>query len=300
MTVPRNIELDIAIKFGRLLAGPGAIKQRLRSLSPVTFSKLGNWGRFGNQLFQISAVLGYAARYGCRPLLPVWRCDRGGFDYGHFFPQFNRYSGWWRGPVYSEPSFAYGEIPFIPGVDLRGNYQSEKYFAPIKDKIRALFAEPAFATPLLDSYCAEHGLGEFNALHIRFYKDPLDATLRVVDAVPDSYFLAAVKHLGTEKPLVVATDNKVELRAFTERHGITQNIHLLTFDHPLLDFFMLARADRIAISNSSFSWWAAYLGRPKSEILAPHRYYWFNEEARRNPFWTPRDLYPDNFKELIL
>jgi hypothetical protein len=288
-----------SVKLGDLVTGPGATREALRALSRVTFSRLGHHGQFGNQLFQISAVLGFAAKYGCRPTLPPWRCAEGGFDYGNYFPELNRYFGRCSGTVYREPNFAYNEIPFILNVDLRGHFQSEKYFMSIKSKIREIFREPPFVEAALNSYCADHRLNEFNAIHFRFYSDPIKDKRTVLDALPDSYFLKAMERLGSNRPLVVATDDKSKLREFLVRNGIADGVHVLTLDHPLLDFFMLARAERIAIGNSSFSWWAAYLGKQKSEILAPDRHYWFNPAERLKSFWNTKDLYPESFKELI-
>ncbi len=280
---------------------PRAARESPRSLGCVTFSKLGHWGQFGNQLFQISAVLGYAAKYRCRPKLPLWRCSYSGLNYGDYFPRLSHYYylGQYDGAVYHEQNFSYNEIPFIYNVDLRGIFQSEKYFVFIQDKIRGIFKEPEYAEAILNSYCAEHRLFEFNAIHFRFYNHPLNDKGHVVEALPDSYFLNALERLGSTRPLVVATDNQASLREFMARNRVTQKFHVLMFDHPLLDFFMLTRAERIAISNSSFSWWAAYLGKKKLEILAPQRYYWFNSIESRNPFWNTKDLYPEDFKELI-
>jgi hypothetical protein len=288
------------LKLGHLLTGPEASREALRGLSRVTSSRLGRNGQFGNQLFQIAAVLGFAKKNGCRPTLPPWRCAQRGFDYGNYFPRLDRYSGPCSGAVYRELNFAYNEIPFIFNVDLWGWFQSEKYFMSIKSEIREIFKEPAFAEAALNSYCAEHQLVEFNAVHFRFYSDPVNDVGSFQDALPDSYFLNAMARLGSNRPLVIATDDKLKIREFLVKNHITERAHVLTFDHPLLDFFMLARADRIAIANSSFSWWAAYLGKQKSEILAPDRRYWFSARAQPKSFWNTKDLYPGNFTELML
>lgn len=260
---------------------------------------MGRWGQFGNQLFQIAAVLGYAAEYGCRPRLPRWYCQASDTDYEQYFPWVKRYYGRCTGALFSERHFYYEKLPFIYGLDLRGNFQSEKYFFHIRDRIQELYAEPPAITVQLDAYCREHGLQAFDALHIRFYSHVVHDQ-GPMEALPKSYFRNAIASMTGGRPLVIATDDKVRLGEFLAGSAIDRNIHVLQFENSLLDFYMLSRSHRIAISNSSFSWWAAYLGAPKERIIAPQRYYWFRRSERAKPFWDTRDLYPDQFDELIL
>ena len=259
---------------------------------------MGNWGQFGNQLFQIAAVLGYSAHYGCRPRLPRWRCKASGTDYEAYFPWVKAYYGRCAGALFNERHFHYEKLPFIYGLDLRGNFQSEKYFLHIKDRIRELYAEPPAIAAELDTYCAEHNLQAFNSLHMRFYSHAI-RDQGPMETLPDAYFRNAIALTSSRQPLVVATDDKARFAEFLVDNNIRRDVHLLKFQNPLLDFYMLSRSRRIAISNSSFSWWAAYLGPTKERIIAPHRYYWFKRTERANPFWDTRDLYPDQFDELI-
>ncbi len=266
----------------------------------VTFSKLGEHGQFGNQLFQIAATLGYAARHGARPMLPRWRCRVAQRDYDNEFPAIRRYYG--NPPastLYKEPSFAFAPVPFMKHVDLEGNFQSEDYFVHIKDEVVSLFAEPEAIKSELEAFCASERLTRFDAIHFRTYSHP-DRDNGVMTKLPDEYFKAALELLSGDRPLVIATDDKPAAGPFIERASAGRRVIPLTFPDPLRDFYMLSRASRIAISNSSFSWWAAYLGPEKEAIIAPHRYFWFGPNDRKNPFWDPRDLYPDKFHELIL
>jgi hypothetical protein len=271
-----------------------------RRLKPtVTFSKLGALGQFGNQLFQIAAVLGYAARHGHRACLPPWRCQLKERSYDELFPWIMDYRGSCGGDVIPEASFRYQHLPVRRHADLQGNFQSERYFHHIRDQIRMLFSEPQSISLELDAYCRMHGLGEFDALHVRFYahsvdkKDPLEA-------LPGRYFARSAAMLSRHRPLVVATDNKAAFIRMRDEIGLRNDLHLLQLEDPLLDFYMLSRARRIAISNSSFGWWAAYLGAAKEQVIAPHRYFWFSAKARVHPFRDTRDLYPAQFDELIV
>lgn len=266
----------------------------------VTFSKLGDHGQFGNQLFQIAAVLGYAARTGARPCLPPWRCAVSGHDYERHFPAFARYRGRpGRAQLYAEPSFAFREIPPAEHLDLRGNFQCARYFEHCADAIRELYAEPPVIGEALDRALAGLGLGDFAAMHVRFYADPVrDIGHGPIEALPLGYYAAALRHLGSDLPVVITTDNRRLLAAALRVIRPAARVILSPCESHLQDFFLLARARRIAIANSSFSWWAAWLGRAKELVVAPHRYYWFSPEVRHHPFWTPRDLYPPDFREI--
>lgn len=270
----------------------------MRRTSTVTFSRLGAWGQFGNQLFQIAAVLGYAAHHNCRPRLPRWYCTVSKTNYESLFPWIKDYHGRCSGALFRERHFHYEKIPFIYGVDLRGNFQSEKYFSNIKGRIRELYAEPSTIKEQLDRYCEQNDLNQFNALHMRFYGQSNDSA-HPMATLPISYFTHSLSMLGQDRPIVVATDDKTRFADFIGETKIRANIHLLKFSSNLLDFYMLSRARRIAISNSSFSWWASYLGKTKEQVIAPHRYYWFAQRDRADPFWDTRDLYPDHFEEQI-
>ena len=97
----------------------------------VTFSRLGRFGRLGNQLFQIASTLGIARRNAAQAIFPVWR-------YAQLFtgpiPQSITSPG--EFPVYREQSFTYQPIELAGSVDLAGFFQSERYFSSIAPEIR--------------------------------------------------------------------------------------------------------------------------------------------------------------------
>src|SRR6476620_10699527 len=51
----------------------------------VTSSGLGGYGELGNQMFQVAAVLAYAAKTGKIASLPPWTCKISGRDYTRLF-----------------------------------------------------------------------------------------------------------------------------------------------------------------------------------------------------------------------
>lgn len=285
------------LALGQRFSGTDALSIFVRKHSAVTFPKLGCMGQFGNQLFQISAVLGYAAEYGCRPVLPEWHCEQTDRHHDSYFPAVRAFYGRVRGPLLAEKNFSYEKLPFVFNANLAGYFQSEKYFEAVAPQVKKLFAEPEAITRRLDDYCAAHGLSDFDGLHIRSYlheRDQGDG----LEMLPDAYFKSILATLRTDRPLVIATDKKKIAADLLSRCPVDRPVHMLTFDEDLLDFYMLSRASRIAISNSSFGWWAAYLGKKKELILAPDHRHWFRAATRPGPGWSTKDIYPSAFREV--
>jgi len=283
-------------KTRRVRAEPSATR-----VGTVTFSGLGKCGQFGNQLFQIAAVFGYSRLYEARVALPRWYCEVSGTDYGDVFPNIKGYYGNSDNPVlYSEPNFAYSLIPFQTSIDLRGNFQSEKYFENATGEMRRIIKEPSHITEKIENYLKSISISDFNAIHVRVYSHPSKDNGYPVYRLPEYYFIEAMKVCSGFRKLLLVTDDQNYSIDLISRHGIKDVTVFPDYGDPLVDFFMLSRATKIAISNSSFSWWAAYLGKEKEAVFAPHRYFWFRPEFRRNPFWDPRDLYPPHFREVII
>ena len=201
--------------------------------------------------------------------------------------------------LYREPGFRYHEIPFIRNVDLQGNFQSPRYIEGARTLIRDLFSEPAKLTPEIDAFLDRQRLSSFSAVHMRFYLHPeRDIGHGPMEALPAEYYRRVFNELRPDIPTVVSTDNKPNAIELLKLLEVEKRTILLEFEDPLADFYTLTRAEEIAISNSSFSWWASQLGKPKSRIFAPDRHHWFDRNVRGTEFWDPADLYPQDFIEL--
>ncbi|KST59844.1 putative glycosyltransferase [Methylobacterium sp. GXS13] len=268
----------------------------------ISCSILGRWGQFGNQLFQIAAVFGYAKKYGSQVILPRWHCVMSEQDHGAKFPKVQAYYG--QQPLaepFYEKNYAYNDIPYKDHVDLQGSFQSEKYFFHARAQIKDLFSEPEEIKIRLDKFIEKYDCRIFDALHVRNYLHPTrDIGFGDMERLPEEYFIAAIQRLNDTIPLFVATDKRDFVSELFRKTGLKRRIVMMDTNDPLMDFYMLSRSRRIAISNSSFSWWSAYLGSEKENVIAPHRYYWFSSKGRNNPHYDTRDLYPSNFEEIIM
>ena len=90
-----------------------------------TFSLLGNFGRLGNQLFQVAAMIGFSKKYNAELKFPEWK-------YAEYFDNtFPVGSGdEITGRLIQETSFKYvQDYPIIEddNCDFKGYFQSEKY-----------------------------------------------------------------------------------------------------------------------------------------------------------------------------
>ena len=110
-------------------------------------------------------------------------------------------------------------------------------------------------------------------------------------SLPESFYLNAlqeVKNLDDYKILLVTDDIE---NAATRLPGIKNK--LIISDSEIMDFQLLMHADKLIISNSSFSWWAAYLNKKHAEVFAPENWLGFKLNAE-----MPSNVMPEGFKRV--
>lgn len=167
-----------------------------------------------------------------------------------------------------------------------GFFQSELYFknvcCSIQKRIQLkLVYKKAFAEKYGHLFKGEKVL----AIHYRLgdYITWGDETTGGINmSLPESYYLNAlqeIKNLGEYKILLVTDDIE---NAATKLPGIKNK--LVISDSEIMDFQILMHADKLVISNSSFSWWAAYLNKKNAEVFAPQNWLGFkvNKEMPSN------------------
>jgi hypothetical protein len=141
-----------------------------------------------------------------------------------------------------------------------GFYQSEQYFSGYEDDVRGLFTVRApHVTEFSEAF---GGLRPYACLHLRRRDYP------AVWALPTNYFADGVAAAGCgELPLMVVTDDLEAARA--ELHGLHPEIRFES-NSPIIDLQLIMNAAVVIASNSSFSWWGAWLNRnPALRVVAP-------------------------------
>lgn len=248
----------------------------------ITFSQLGRYGRFGNQLFQIAGTIGLAIKHGYAYAFPRWinydHKDRFGSTedvdvqkhFVHKLPTTDI-------PMPDFPvQWGYHPHLHVPdGHSLSGHFQSEKYFANCKiviEKAFTMWREP----PQNDSVAIHWRLGDYDdKYHTR---------------LPLSYYLKAIQEIpSVDKAIIFSDDPDRAMQMGVQLHEHTgMEVEVSLGADYLQDFKLMKNCKHFITGNSSYSLMAAILGRdPKKKIVCP--YQWFG------PAWTPatKDLYPE-------
>jgi len=253
-------------------------------------------GQLCNHMFQIAAAYAHCRKHGGLALRL----------YGDITPEIywktylHQCADWQGGacggPVWREPCFSYMAIPSAAR-NLVGHFQSSKYFSDVSGEIRALFTLPeplravsahkhaALLTPqLLDRAVVLHiRRGDYmNRWHIKKHG--------ILGAPYYQHALtAARKALGEDVPVLVFSDDMDWCRA---QPWLAGAIFIEEPNGPI-SLWLMSQFRNYIISNSTFSWWAVFLGAPtKGYVWAPDR--WFGETG---PFdWE--DIYEPSWVRL--
>jgi len=249
-------------------------------------------GGLGNQLFQIAAAFAYSQRIGEEFVLDYNLCytpNQGekGTKYDSFlYNQLTKGTVNSSHRIYDEPRFCYDSIPSCRNIILKGYFQSWKYFSDIKSIIQSIFVPPLKILLESQKVLNHNGIsdGQFNAIHVRRGDyQAFNDTFHILD---HSYYfqcLNVFKKSGL--PILVFSDEPAYARNIINDNSC----YFIDTGDERIDFCLMRQATNIAIANSSFSWWAAYLHENKEKIVfAPKN--WFQKAEM-----STCDLIPDGW-----
>lgn len=233
----------------------------------LTYRQLGINGALGNQLWQIAGTYGTAKFLDEQVLFPRW-------DY---FPYFS----------VPEELFASSCNCLIPpeATDLSPDYmQGVDYWWNYKADIHRMFNPSEMVMEWIEKRYAGVNISSMTAVHVRRANN---LSLPDHHPVPTlEYFEEAIDRTGSSNNLIVFTDDKQwvkEQKIFTNAlvaEGIPDNIDVMeltkygprSLPEAAFDLLTMRFCKKIVISNSSFSWWGAFLSR-SSEVYYPSRWY---------------------------
>lgn len=187
------------------------------------------------------------------------------------------------------------EILSLPdGVLLQGYWGTEKYFTGIADIIRREFAVKQELSGRDKEMARLIASSESVSVHIRRadYLQSVDPE-QIVQSCGLGYYAAAVARIAgvVAKPhFFVFTDDKAwVLENFKLQYPFTLVDHNGP-DKNYEDMRLMSLCRNNIITNSTFSWWAAWLNNyPGKIVIAPNK--WFTEKARN----SAKDVIPDSW-----
>lgn len=225
------------------------------------------YGRTGNNLFQKAAAIGYAAKYN--------------INYSLGRPKLNAHSNY---TILSEVGHQYHELPHPTHniTLLDGYWQSEKYFAHCREEVLKEFG---YKWELHKQWCS---------IHVR-RGDYLK--------YPDKHPVVTVEYLGAAMREVEHLTGVTQFAVFSDDIPWCKDnfAHLKwTFNYsdrtPAVDLVLGSCCEHNIISNSSFSWWQAWLNQnPNKVVISPSKDNWFGPG---NANLCTDDIIPDSWIQI--
>lgn len=219
----------------------------------ITTQRLGNGGRLANHLFHYASLIGIADRNGHSLNLPEW-------DYAKYFS--GEYpNGYCQSEILREKHFHYYDLNLDKNLNysIEGYYQSVQYWQHCENKVRtALSFTDEFYTHCRRGY----DLSKISiAIHIRRQDF---VSNQAYYQLPITYFYNALEQWTDwrECNIIIFSDDieycKVHFKCLPNVQFAQGN--------DIEDLCLMSQCDRFILSNSSYSWWAAYLSGSKDVI----------------------------------
>jgi hypothetical protein len=253
-------------------------------------------GGLGNQLFQIATAYAYAKRHGLNLILPKsWetRADRQPLWDSYLDPQ--KFSLAEESSIRAYPwqtilerGFLYSPLPppaGLPFIKLFGYFQSALYFYDYANEVRSLLQVPSLLKAKADAVLEVQGILDpqgWIGAHVRRGDYLVEGARAYHEVTTPTYFKAARAHietaLGEKRGVCWITEDPEWVYRTLYREG-----DKVFCNESTTDFALLASFEHLILSNSSFSWWAAWLnpsGYQNRRICVPSK--WFGPTGHQN------------------
>lgn len=248
-------------------------------------------GGLGNQLFTIAATYSKSldipnSDFGINYNLPHYAMQgEPPVTYRDTFYKKIQATDFTSDTTFKEQDWHYSPIPNDDNVIIQGYFQSEKHFRHHSIEVKNLFEFPDTVKAKVDNIIKKYNK-KIVGVHVRL-GDYMKSDCRPIHYICDrAYYEKAVSNFDPDEyHVVVCTDDIISYNNYIN----FSNTDVITDASVLESLYFLSICDSIVMSNSSFSWWGAYLGKAKEVTYAPSR--WFGSGGPQNY----QDIYMDNW-----
>lgn len=237
-------------------------------------------GGLGNYMFQIAAAYSYSLRNNKVAIFDLENARKVHKHIetysGNIFSKINTCGIPYdiKLKVIMETGFSYKELPTLEGnVTLNGYFQSEKYFIDFEKEIKDLFRfKVAGLNPAGE--CSIH-VRRGDYLNLPNHHPVQDM----------KYYNEAISKFEEGTKFLIFSDDmdwcKNEFISGTYEYIFVEG------NNDYTDLYMMSKCDNNIISNSTFSWWGAWLNENvNKKVIAPKK--WFGPAYEKN---DTKDLY---------
>lgn len=257
----------------------------------ITMKDFGNNGRLANQLFQYASLLGIANKHNKELVLPSW--DKAIYFTGNF--PINKIVREYV--TCEEISSEYQEFKMYNiDVNIKGYLQSEKYWEHCKDLVKEqLIFTSEFILNTIEKFNKINNILDDSiingdkptiAIHIRrgdYVNNPNYYVL------PIHYYIQALRmnfnNYENDYNIIFFSD---DINYCKTHFGCLPNAYFSEGLSDIEDMCLASQSDNFILSNSSYSWWMAYLGDTGKEKIIRPNYLFAGDLLKNNndkDFW---------------
>lgn len=232
-------------------------------------------GGIGNQLFQIAATYALALRNNDNACFDLSSCHTPNQGYSskkykdNILSKINNVNNYNFRHTYNEPRFGYEELPYTNDLLLTGYFQSELYFNDYKYEIIDLFEIPSINKTKVKEDFIWWDINDkpITSIHIRRGDYLNHPDFHPVCGI--EYYEKAISEIGDSYFVFISDDMDWVRKNFKGRDYVFPE-----YKDEILDLTVMMMCDNNIISNSSFSWWGAYLNKNENKkVVTPKN--WF-------------------------
>ena len=254
--------------------------------------------RLANMMFEIAAGITSAHEYNKRYIAYI--SPSGEYEYTKYFSK-NIFKGidiithlppnYTLGTIHPEFN-VYKKLPYIKNVLYKGYFQSEKYFIDNRSYILKLFCMSDYIKNIIDNLYGD--LSNTISIHVR--RGDYVNDLPRFDCLTSEFYKKGIQYFGSKKNFIVVSDDiewcKHNIVGDNIRYADKKYFNLNEKDYVLIDLYIQTLCSDNIISNSTFSWWGAWMNENSyKKVIIP--YPWFAKGYFLNNY--AEDLYPDNW-----